>query len=48
MELGINTFGDTVFDPQTGKTISHAERLQELVSEIAAADRVGLDVFSIG
>lgn len=48
MELGINTFGDAVFDPQTGKTISHAERLQELVREIAAADRVGLDVFSIG
>ena len=33
MELGINTFGDAVFDPQTGKTISHAERLQELVHE---------------
>lgn len=45
MELGINTFGDAVFDPQTGKTISHAERLQELVREIATADRVGLDVF---
>ena len=48
MELGINTFGDAVFDPQTGKTITHAERLQELVREIAAADRVGLDIFSIG
>ena len=48
MELGINTFGDAVFDPQTGITIPHAERLQELVREIAAADRVGLDVFSIG
>lgn len=48
MELGINTFGDAVFDIQTGKTISHAKRLQELVREIAAADRVGLDVFSIG
>jgi Coenzyme F420-dependent N5,N10-methylene tetrahydromethanopterin reductase and related flavin-dependent oxidoreductases len=48
MELGINTFGDAVFDPQTGKTISHAERLQELVREIEAADRAGLDVFSIG
>lgn len=33
MELGINTFGDSFFDPQTGKTISHAERLQELVRE---------------
>src|SRR5699024_10561914 len=48
MELGINTFGDAVFDPQTGKTISHPERLQELVREIETADRAGLDVFSIG
>src|SRR5699024_5749463 len=48
MELGINTFGEAVFDPQTGKTISHPERRQELVSETKTADRAGLDVFSIG
>src|SRR5699024_7100584 len=27
---------------------THAERLQELVREIEAADRVGLDVFTVG
>src|SRR5690625_7535333 len=48
MELGINTFGDAVLNPQTGKTISHAERLQELVREIETADRVGLDIFTVG
>ena len=48
MELGINTFGDTVLNPQTGKTITHAERLQELVREIETADRAGLDIFSVG
>lgn len=48
MELGVNTFGDAVLNPQTGRTITHAERLQELVREIEAADRVGLDVFTVG
>ena len=48
MELGINTFGDAGLDPVTGKIVSHAERLNQLVEEIATADRVGLDVFSIG
>src|SRR5699024_1725062 len=45
MELGINTFGDAGLDPVTGKIVSHAERLNQLVEEIATADRVGLDVF---
>ena len=48
MELGINTFGDAGLDPVTGKTTTHPERLQQLVEEIATADRVGLDIFSIG
>lgn len=48
MELGINTFGDAGLDPVTGQTTSHPERLQQLVAEIATADRVGLDIFTIG
>ena len=48
MELGINTFGDAIFDPQTGKTISHGERLRNLVEEIELADKVGLDIFTVG
>src|SRR5699024_3760451 len=48
MELGINTFGDAGLDPVTGKIVSQAERLNQLVEEIATGDRVGLDVFSSG
>src|SRR5690606_6335766 len=35
-------------DVQTGKVISHAERLREVVEEIVLADKVGLDVFGVG
>ena len=48
MELGINTFGDAIFDPQTGKTISHGARLRNLVEEIEVADKGGLDIFTVG
>ena len=48
MELGINTFGDTIFDPQTGRTITHGERLRNMVEEIEMADKVGLDIFTVG
>lgn len=48
MELGISTFVETTPDPETGKVISHAERLREVVEEIILADRVGLDVFGVG
>jgi len=41
-------FGDAIFDPQTGKTISHGERLRNLVEEIELADKVGLDIFTVG
>ncbi len=42
MELGIYTFGDV------GRGITAAERLRNLVEEIEAADRAGLDVFGVG
>ncbi|WP_422657758.1 LLM class flavin-dependent oxidoreductase [Paenibacillus sp. EC2-1] len=48
MELGISTFVETTPDVQTGETISHAERLREVVEEIVLADQVGLDVFGVG
>lgn len=48
MEIGLSTFVETTPDPRTGKTISHAERLQEVVEEIVLADEVGLDVFGVG
>jgi len=48
MEIGISTFVETTPDVQTGKVISHAERLREVVEEIILADQVGLDVFGVG
>lgn len=48
MELGISTFVETTPDIKTGKTISHAQRLREVVEEIVLADQVGLDVFGVG
>lgn len=48
MEIGVTTFVETTPDVQTGKTISHAERIREVVEEIELADQIGLDVFGVG
>ncbi|WP_338472279.1 LLM class flavin-dependent oxidoreductase [Niallia sp. XMNu-256] len=48
MEIGISTFVETTPDVHTGKVISHAERIREVVEEIVLADEVGLDVFGVG
>lgn len=48
MEIGITTFVETTPDVETGKVISHAERIREVVEEIVLADKVGLDVFGVG
>ncbi|QKE72398.1 LLM class flavin-dependent oxidoreductase [Arthrobacter citreus] len=48
MEIGISTFVETTPDVKSGETISHAERLREVVEEIILADQVGLDVFGVG
>ena len=48
MELGLYTFGDVGTDPATRRRIGPAERLRDLVEEIALADQVGLDVFGLG
>ncbi len=48
MELGIYTFAELTPDPRTGRTVSPAERLLDLVEEIELADQVGLDVFGVG
>lgn len=48
MEIGISTFVETTPDVTTGKVISHAERLREVVEEIVLADQVGLDVYGVG
>lgn len=48
MEIGLTTFAETTPDVHTGETISHAERLKEIVREIILADQVGLDVYGVG
>jgi probable LLM family oxidoreductase len=48
MQLGIYTFAETTPDPETGRTISAAARLRDLLEEIELADQVGLDVFGVG
>ena len=48
MELGIYTFAENTPDPKTGRTLSPAERLRDLMEEIALADQLGLDVFGLG
>ncbi|MCB5174331.1 LLM class flavin-dependent oxidoreductase [Microvirga lenta] len=48
MELGVYTFGELTPDPATGRLMSPAQRLRDLVEEIELADQVGLDVFGLG
>ena len=48
MEIGLTTFVETTPDVKTGKTISHAERIREVIEEIVLADEVGLDVYGVG
>lgn len=48
VELGISTFGETTPLEKTGKPISHAERIRDLVEEAELADQVGLDAYAIG
>jgi len=48
MELGIYTFAETTPDPRTGRTVTPARRLADLLEEIELADELGLEVFGVG
>jgi probable LLM family oxidoreductase len=48
MEIGLYTFAEMTPDPRTGRTISPAQRLRDLIEEIELADQVGLDVYGVG
>jgi probable LLM family oxidoreductase len=48
MQIGIYTFAETTPDPRTGRTISAADRMRDLLEEIELADEVGLDVYGVG
>ena len=45
VEIGLYTFADVSLDPDG---VGPAQRLREVVEEIALADEVGLDVFGVG
>jgi probable LLM family oxidoreductase len=48
MELGIYTFAEVTPDPRTGRAVSPATRLRNLLEEVALADELGLDVYGVG
>jgi probable LLM family oxidoreductase len=48
MELGLTSFAETHADPDTGHSISHGERMRNVVDEIVLAEDVGLDVYGLG
>ncbi len=47
-EVGLYSFAELTPDPATGRMISPAERLRNLIESIELADQVGLDVFGLG
>lgn len=48
MEIGIDSFAAILPDPATGGLPSASDRMADLLEEVEAADRVGLDLFGIG
>ncbi len=46
--IGIDSFVAAGTDPATGRAIGPADRMEQLLEEIALADAVGLDTFGIG
>src|SRR5213595_2479337 len=48
MEFGIYTFAELTPDPATGRTVTPAQRLRDLLEEVELAEQVGLDVFGVG
>ena len=48
MELGLTSFAETHPDPTSGVALPHGERLRNVVEEVEAAERVGLDVYGLG
>src|SRR6202051_3577571 len=48
MQIGVDSFGADISAPAKGLTVSHLQRMANLLDEIVLADQVGLDVFGIG
>ncbi|MBC7896290.1 MAG: LLM class flavin-dependent oxidoreductase [Cytophagaceae bacterium] len=48
MEIGVDSFAALMPDPRTKRVPSPTERMTNLLEEIEAADRAGLDAFGVG
>ena len=48
MELGITSFAETIPSYGGGDTVSHGERLRQIIEEVETAESVGLDVYGLG
>jgi probable LLM family oxidoreductase len=48
VQIGIDSFVATIADPISGTNHAPVTRMQQLLEEIEAADRAGLDVFGVG
>lgn len=48
MELGLTSFAETHRNPTTNETISHGQRLRNVIDEVVLAEQVGLDVYGLG
>ena len=47
MELGLTSFAETIPNA-SGGSISHGERLRQVIEEVELAEKVGLDVYGLG
>ena len=47
IELGLDTFGDVVFD-NDGRPVTQAQALRNVVTEAVLAEEVGVDAFGVG
>jgi probable LLM family oxidoreductase len=48
MEIGIDSFVSALFDNESGKSVSPADAMSQILERIECADAVGLDIFGIG
>lgn len=48
MELGITSFAETIPSHGGGESVSHGERLRQILEEVETAESAGLDVYGLG
>ncbi len=48
MQLGVDSFVSQVTDPQSGRVVDPADRMEQLLETMVRADEVGLDNFGVG